>query len=144
MKAATALRVHGSNGTNGRRLVRDGSARAVVRQASGLAKEAPGEGIERLLERLRRVCGEFEGFFLSYMMRMMRKGGLRTDFLSGGLAGDIFTDQFLMALGREAGRRHSLGIAEMLYNSLAPRMQARHTSKPGGPAGGREKEVGGI
>ena len=86
---------------------------------------APGEA----LSKLRRVCGEFEGFFLAYLMRIMRRASLRSDFLSGGLPMDIFMDQFFSAIGKRLGEAGGIGIGRMLYEQLAP-MVAPSTANP--------------
>jgi len=112
---------------------------------AGSAQRRPGldSATSRALARLERVCGEFEGLFLARMLQTMRKSGLESDFMHGGLAEDIFTDQMFMALGQKLGRRGSLGIARILYRQLAPLITGQHlgaTDKLAG-SGAKAKET---
>jgi len=79
------------------------------------------------LERLWELCGEFEGLFLAQIMRVMQHSVLKSGFLQGGVVEDIFMDQFCMAVGKQAGKRASLGLAKMLYERLARVIEADAT-----------------
>lgn len=94
--------------------------KAENRGNSGYSVGKNGASEDLLLEKLWRVCGEFEGMFLAQIMRIMNSSVLKSDFLHAGIAEEIFVDQFCMAVGREAGKQGSLGIAKLLYERLAP------------------------
>lgn len=93
---------------------------ALRNAAKGVAKGPKSVALERLWE----LCGEFEGMFLAQIMRVMQHSVLKSGFLHGGVVEDIFTDQFCMAVGKQAGKRASLGLAKMLYERLARVVEA--------------------
>jgi Rod binding domain-containing protein len=93
-----------------------------------------------VLAQLRKVCGQFEGLFWAQILRITHESSLRSDFLSGGLAADIFTDELYFALGERVGERGGLGIARLLYEQLAPLVVRQETaSGTGERAAGQDK-----
>jgi Rod binding domain-containing protein len=109
---------------------------STVRCVQDAAKPSNSTADEKnALARLRKVCGEFEGFFLAQLMRVMRENPLKSEFLDGGVAQDVLTEEMFFALGESLGERSGLGIARMLYEQMARRVVPEAYQGTG--AGGR-------
>jgi len=84
---------------------------------------------------LKKAAQEFESLFISYLLKVMRdtieESGL-TD--GGGFGKSIYTELFDQELSRSVAQRGALGIADLLYNRLAPEVAADPES--GTPKGG--------
>ena len=75
---------------------------------------------DRRTSPLYKAAMEFEGHFISYLMKEMLKsspGGLFGD----NFQGEIYQGLFLQELGKQLGRANQLGLAEMIYEQLEGR-----------------------
>jgi len=72
-------------------------------------------------EELMDVCKQFESYFLEQVFKEMKKtipdGGLSTDNSTGNLV-DYFTDNTIQELASKNTENNSLGLAQMLYESM--------------------------
>jgi len=71
-------------------------------------------------EDLLRACQEFEGLFLSMLLREMQATVPRTGLLPLGAAGDIYRTLWAQEVGRAAARSSPLGISGLAMQALAP------------------------
>ncbi len=70
-------------------------------------------------KELREVCNQFEQLFLQMMYKQMKASVPRSDFLSGGRAGEIFQSMLDEKLMENASKRGSVGIADSLYRQMS-------------------------
>jgi Rod binding domain-containing protein len=98
-------------------------------QAEMAARQAALGGADRVVldRRLRGCPGDLreaaraaEGLFLGELLREMRKTVEQTGFLDGGLAEDIFTEQWDQQIAGRLAEREQGGIAQALYQQLRP------------------------
>ena len=64
------------------------------------------------------ACREFEGVLLGQMLRQMRGRLPERGVLPGGVAQEVFWDQYSAVVGQEVARSSPLGIARMLYEAV--------------------------
>ncbi|MCX8052616.1 MAG: rod-binding protein [Armatimonadetes bacterium] len=69
--------------------------------------------------RLKRACADFEGMFLGYLLKSMRKTVTTTDLFGSKREEEFFRDLMDAEICSTAARTQSVGIAEMLYRQLA-------------------------
>ncbi len=78
----------------------------------------------RQLRELRQATQKFEAIFISMLLESMRKAVPRSGFLSGGFQEEVFQTMLDNSIAENMATRGSgMGIAEMLYDSLAPRIK---------------------
>lgn len=72
-------------------------------------------------EELMNVCKQFESYFLEQVFKEMKKtipeGSLSKDQSTGNLV-DYFTDNAIQNLATQSTEKNSLGLAQMLYESM--------------------------
>jgi flagellar protein FlgJ len=78
------------------------------------------------LRELREATQKFEAIFVSMLLKAMRKSVPRSGFLSGGFHEEVFQTMLDNSIAESMSTRGSeLGIAQMLYNNLAPMVAGR-------------------
>lgn len=87
------------------------------------------------LEKLKQATNGIEGIFVKNLLSEMQKG---THMFGEGPGSDIYQDLINQSLAQNIGQRGSLGISEMLYHQLSPRLiaQAEAQVRLGAKAGG--------
>lgn len=70
------------------------------------------------LRALRQATEEVEALFLVELLREMRRTVVRAGMLDGGMAEQIFTQQWDTEIARQLAQRTDAGIAEPLYQQL--------------------------
>ncbi len=70
-------------------------------------------------ERLRAAAREMESYFLHMLIREMRRAIPPNPLISGGRAEEIFQDFLDEQIAAEMARANQLGLADLIYNSLA-------------------------
>jgi Rod binding domain-containing protein len=88
-------------------------------------------------KRLLNSCKEFESVMISYMMKTMHDGVKWSEEHDN--AREVYEDMLNQQMSKEIGKSSALGIGDMLYSKLEPRLegQARQQtnhSGTGGPA----------
>ncbi len=70
------------------------------------------------LQPLREACQQFEGIFISAMLRAMRNTLPTGGILPASISRKVWESQFDAVLGDALGKTGSLGLAEMLYEDV--------------------------
>ena len=68
---------------------------------------------------LKKVCSQFESIFIAYLLRQMRKALPKSDFLGGGIVGDIFRDQWDEIMAEKIAQGGGIGLAKVLYEKVS-------------------------
>lgn len=68
---------------------------------------------------LKKMCTQFESIFITHLLRQMRKALPKSDFLGGGIAGDIFRDQWDEVLAEKIAQGGGIGLAKILYEKVS-------------------------
>jgi len=68
--------------------------------------------------KLQKAAQDFEGLFVSYLLKTMRQSVPESDLFGKGFGGDLMQDLFDMELSQHIAHHGSFGIAEMLYRQL--------------------------
>jgi len=68
---------------------------------------------------LKKVCSQFESIFITHLLRQMRKALPKSDFLGGGVVGDIFRDQWDEILAEKIAQGGGIGLARVLYEKVS-------------------------
>lgn len=76
-------------------------------------------------KRLDQACRLFESHFLKEMMKAMRKTVDKSEFLSGGMGEEMFTDMLDQAICDASAQAKSMGLADMLKQQLSRDAGAR-------------------
>ncbi len=85
---------------------------------------AAGEGHGEGAEKLRDATQQFEAFFVAYLMKQMRKGvGEGQGILAPSEGEKVFRDMMDDETARSASATGQMGIADLLYNQLAPALR---------------------
>ena len=84
-------------------------------------------------KRLRDSCQEFESVMISYMMKTMRDA-VRWDE-EPDTAKTVYEDMLSQQVSEEISRSSVLGIGDMLYSKLEPRLETQAPSKVRGGQG---------
>ena len=79
---------------------------------------APGEAQK---SELRKVAQEFEAIFIAQMLKVMRETIEESGLLEGGFGKSIYTELFDQEVSLSLARRGTLGISNILYDSLSQR-----------------------
>jgi murein DD-endopeptidase MepM/ murein hydrolase activator NlpD len=85
-------------------------------------------------EELKKAAQEFEGLFISYLLKVMRETIEESGLTEGGLGKGIYTDLFDQEISRDIGRRGALGISDLLLKSLSEGKAAPDSISPFAPA----------
>lgn len=67
---------------------------------------------------MKRATKEFEAFFLTQMLKVMRESVPKDGLLSGGRGGEIYTSMLDDALSKEMASRGGIGIGQLMLNQL--------------------------
>lgn len=88
-------------------------------------------------EELHQVAQQFEGFFLSLLMKEMRKTVQKTGLFSGGKGEEVFTDLLDEKVAESAVQRgQGLGIGEMIVRQYRRQVAAADAGGAAGAPGG--------
>jgi flagellar protein FlgJ len=78
------------------------------------------------LRKLRDATEQFEAFFVGYLLKQMRKtGGDDGGFLAPSESEKMFRDMMDDETARSIGKTRQFGIADLLYDQLAPTLQTK-------------------
>lgn len=83
-------------------------------------------------EELKKICSQFESIFITHLLRQMRKGLPKSDFLGGGIVGDILRDQWDQILAEKIAQGGGVGLAKILYESVSQQEEKIRMSSSGG------------
>lgn len=94
----------------------------------------PGDGINRISEadtpeEIRKVSEDFESFFLSYMLKVMRETIPEGGLFESGFSKDIYTNMLDDAYSREISEAGGIGLADVMEVQLL--RQADHLDEGG-------------
>lgn len=67
---------------------------------------------------LKRATKEFESFFLSQMLKVMRESVPKDGLIKGGRSEDIYTSMLDEALSKEMAERGGIGIGALMLKQL--------------------------
>lgn len=70
-------------------------------------------------QKLREAADNFEALFVNYMLKEMRKTVMKSDWLGGGLGGEIMEGLFDQEISRNIAENSKLGIAELMLQQLS-------------------------
>ncbi|HOP28365.1 MAG TPA: rod-binding protein [Spirochaetota bacterium] len=73
-------------------------------------------------KKLWDTCVEAESLFVNKMLKEMRKGVEKGEWLHGGFAEEIFEDMLYDEYSLQVSKNSNLGMAKMLYNELSRRI----------------------
>lgn len=68
---------------------------------------------------LKKICSQFESIFITHLLRQMRKGLPKSDFLGGGIVADILRDQWDQILAEKIAQGGGFGLAKILYEKVS-------------------------
>lgn len=71
--------------------------------------------------KLRAACTEMESVFLNMLLTQMRKTVPKTGLIGGGQQEEVMQSLLDAELTKNMARAGGAGLADMLYNQLAPR-----------------------
>lgn len=71
-------------------------------------------------KKLYNASVEFESIFVNMVLKQMKNNIGKSDFISGGYAEEIFEDMLYDEYSRKLSANQKLGLAEQIYESLAP------------------------
>jgi flagellar protein FlgJ len=97
------------------------SARAdqELAQAAGAIKKAgAGEMSPKEIAHLKDVCKDFESIFLGYMLKTMKAGGPKSDFLGKSQAEGIFTEMRDDELAKGMAKAGGIGLGKLMEEQL--------------------------
>jgi flagellar protein FlgJ len=77
------------------------------------------------LRKLRDATEQFEAFFVGYLLKQMRKTGGDGGFLAPSESEKMFRDMMDDETARSIGKTRQFGIADLLYDQLAPTLQTK-------------------
>lgn len=69
-------------------------------------------------EGLKKVCQEFEGFFLNMMFKQMKATIPKSEFIPKGTGREIYDAMMDETLMGEASKNRGFGLADMLYKRM--------------------------
>ena len=75
---------------------------------------------QRDLQALRESSREFESLFVMEMFKAMRKTVPKDGLFKDNMSTEVFQDMLDMETARAVSRGPGLGIAEAMYNQMAP------------------------
>jgi len=75
---------------------------------------------------LKKVCSQFESIFIAYLLRQMRKALPKSDFLGGGIVGDIFRDQWDEIMAEKIAQGGGIGLAKVLYEKVSHQEKGKY------------------
>lgn len=70
-------------------------------------------------QRLKKATEEFESLFLNQMFKSMRKATPDGGLIKKNAGEKLFTDMMDMEIAQQSSKGQSVGLAEMLYDSLS-------------------------
>lgn len=79
---------------------------------------------------LKKACADMEGMFMNMLLKSMRKTVTKADLFGSAREEEMFQEMMDAEVCSTASRTQSVGIADMLYRELAPRL-AEGASKQG-------------
>lgn len=77
-------------------------------------------------KELKKVCQDFEAFFLNMMYKQMKAAVPKSNFIPEDSGRDIFESMHDESLMEEASKSGSFGLADSLYNQLSKRLKNTH------------------
>ena len=95
---------------------------------------APSKELDKAHKDLKQSCQQFEAYFTDLMLKEMRKTVPQNDMLgeqSNQRA--IFQDMMDQTLADHMSQRGDMGLAQMMYNELAPSLSTKKASEAGDP-----------
>ncbi len=96
--------------------------------------------VEAQKSELRKVAQEFEAIFIAQMLKVMRETIEESGLLEGGFGKSIYTELFDQEVSLSLARRGTLGISNILYDSLSqrpePEQEPDSSPRAGEPAAG--------
>lgn len=72
---------------------------------------------------LKKVSQEFESIFIAHLLKVMRETIEDSGLLGGGFGKSIYTELFDQEVSLSLARRGTLGISDLLYQSLAKKAE---------------------
>jgi flagellar protein FlgJ len=85
-----------------------------------------GAGVKKIdEEKLKKACGDFEGIFISQMLKEMRKSIPKTGLLDGGGQQDMYLSLFDEELSKSLAKRGGIGLGKILYQNIMRQSQNR-------------------
>jgi flagellar protein FlgJ len=90
----------------------DLSAKNLIKETKQLKKNKETE------EKLRKVCEDFESYFVNYMFKEMRKTVPKFDLTEETNAKKIYDSMMYESLSKNIARAGGIGIANLLYENL--------------------------
>ena len=75
-------------------------------------------------ETLREACRSFESFLAYYILQLMGRSVTSAPILGASMESEWYRGMMYEKVGEAIGRREELGIAKMLYKSLASHLTA--------------------
>ena len=90
----------------------DLSAKNLIKETKQLKKNKETE------EKLRKVCEDFESYFVNYMFKEMRKTVPKFDLTEETNAKKIYDSMMYESLSKNIARAGGIGIADLLYENL--------------------------
>ena len=93
---------------------------------------------EKQRAELKKVSQEFEAIFIAHLLKVMRETIEDSGLLEGGFGKSIYTELFDQEVALNLARGGTLGISNMLYQSLSDRWDSGNSEEPGKPAASGE------
>jgi murein DD-endopeptidase MepM/ murein hydrolase activator NlpD len=83
---------------------------------------------------LKKVAQEFEAVFIAHLLKVMRETIEESGLLEGGFGKSIYTELFDQEVSLSLAKRGTLGISNLLYQSLSANIDAKESEKPDQPS----------
>ncbi len=91
---------------------------SLITQASDGAKLRGMSSGAKSAGELKKVAGEFEAMFVSYLLKVMRETIEDSGLMEGGLGKDVYTELFDQEISKGIAQRGTLGISDILMKRL--------------------------
>lgn len=86
---------------------------------------------DRQKAELKKVSQEFEAIFLAHLLKVMRETIEDSRLLEGGFGKSIYTELFDQEVSLSLARRGTLGISNLLYQTLSEQLNSKDGKESG-------------
>jgi peptidoglycan hydrolase FlgJ len=79
-------------------------------------------------KKLKKACEDFEAIMVTYLLKSMRQTSMVTETGDFGSCKDLYEGMMDETLATQLSHQQGLGLARLLYEQLAPAVEAKEAS----------------